>query len=944
MVGVGAPNNLQLLDLTPESVNLTDINGDYGKASPFHLLTDDLDTPEREGARPDEEISFFLVTGDGFGHARAKAPQVIDPDEAVDLVLEPRTQEFSEGIPFLVDIKVRPNGQTVGRVHAYVNFDPQSLQVLSIDTGDGTLETTLFSGFDNVAGTLDFGARSLIQAPSQDLVLATVAFNPINPVGSTSIGFNTTAPRQTSAIFLSVSVTRSLAGLDLLRLAQAETSLVEPGVVGPVLFEIGGDTEVDLSVSLAVVVQDLIKTTLDNDNTPTFQWNLPAVLPLSGIQTFEIATGDLTGPPFVDEDFLDFRSAAFDARCFDSGDVEINCDPLDTADSVQLTLLSPLADADYRIGVRIVDGDGNRGPVVQLPFTITLILIFPVTPPALISPAGGIFINDSTPLFDWDPPSQGNPITYQLRATSGDIETGPFDVNAEISDPTTDFQVQSGDFLTDAGYVWQVIVSGDINTASSIVETFTIDTTPPTQPGIPVRFISGDVEDNVSGRFEWTPSEDPPPNTGDASGVDSYTVEIRLVSNSALEAQGVVEHDTCDAVCTFVLLETIVLPGEYRITVEPRDNAGNVGSFSQLVFREGRLDVIQDLHLIDPVINIDGVDAANTPNPQFQWSPPPVLPDTGDLERGGIVRYEVAFTGDFILPFTSYDDQNFFLTECFDATGDRILDSGDRCTTAIDPDDEIRITVLVDIPDGTHKIQVRIITAGDTAGAPVPLPFIVDANAPLPPVSVAPEDQAILEFGEAEARSIDFQWTPSASDDVVLYLLQITSGDIQTGPYDVERTIRDRGATGDTVIMPIRGVFQWRVVAQDPVLNTGSSETRTFTVIDEIVDLRLVPDRDIMRHDTEFTVTIRVEPNGQPVDDVDAFLNYNTADLEVLGIAPGNGALDLVLVSDFDNVAGTVTFSATTIGDPPNGAFDLAQVFLRALKLGENDPLVKTPT
>ena len=374
VVGVGAPNNPQLLDLSPESVNVTDINGDYGKTSVFHLPADDLDTPIREGARTDEEISFFLITGDGLGHARTEPPQIIDPDRDVELVLAPRTQEFSEGIPFLVDIKVKPNGQPVTVVNAYLDFNPQFLQIDSIDTGDGTFEVVDLNSFDNVTGTADFSSRTNGPGVAEDFVLATITFIPTAPVGRTAIDFSTVFPRETTATFLGAAVVDSLSGLELLRLAQAETFLVEPGVLGPVVFEIGGDTEVDLSVSLVAVVRNLVRLTADNDNTPTFQWDLPAVPPQAGILTFEVATGDLGGPAFVDEDFRVFTGDAFEFTCFFEA-VDVGCGDPNVIDTVQLTLISPLADGDYRLGVRIVDGDGIPGPVVQLPFTITLILL-----------------------------------------------------------------------------------------------------------------------------------------------------------------------------------------------------------------------------------------------------------------------------------------------------------------------------------------------------------------------------------------------------------------------------------------------------------------------------------------------------------------------------------------------------------------------------------------
>ena len=96
---------------------------------------------------------------------------------------------------------------------------------------------------------------------------------------------------------------------------------------------------------------------------------------------------------------------------------------------------------------------------------------------------------------------------------------------------------------------------------------------------------------------------------------------------------------------------------------------------------------------------------------------------------------------------------------------------------------------------------------------------------PGPPVLVAPEDGALIRTG-----SVFFDWDPPLTGDVGTYLLQITSGDINTGPFQINRVIvhpntEFTGDLGDDV-------YRWRVIARDADVppNTATSDTRVFAV------------------------------------------------------------------------------------------------------------------
>ena len=77
-------------------------------------------------------------------------------------------------------------------------------------------------------------------------------------------------------------------------------------------------------------------------------------------------------------------------------------------------------------------------------------------------------------------------------------------------------------------------------------------------------------------------------------------------------------------------------------------------------------------------------------------------------------------------------------------------------------------------------------------------------------------------------RTVTFDWTPSTGD-VFDYKLQVTSGDFNTRPFDVDIPIL-HPITGDRVTLPGDGTYRWRVTARDEAFNAATSDTRTFTV------------------------------------------------------------------------------------------------------------------
>ena len=123
----------------------------------------------------------------------------------------------------------------------------------------------------------------------------------------------------------------------------------------------------------------------------------------------------------------------------------------------------------------------------------------PLTPPLLVSPANNVVVNTSIPPFAWEP-SVGDVVDYLLQVTSGDIVTGPYDIERVIAHPGTGHQVATP--LADAIYNWRVIARGAaLNTATSVVWSFTVATAPvtPTCHRLAATLVGTDGDDILIG-------------------------------------------------------------------------------------------------------------------------------------------------------------------------------------------------------------------------------------------------------------------------------------------------------------------------------------------------------------------------------------------------------------------------------------------------------------
>ena len=265
---------LLTLDLTARSNGSTDANGIYGQTKFFVVPAETAD----EG----QELLFFLVTEPGTGEATTQAPRVLDSGKTVGISLDPISPRFTQGKPFPVNIVINAGSQPVSRAAAYLNFDPTLLDVVSITPGP-TLTSVGASSVDNTQGTLAFVATG--GAATGDFTLAVVNFRSKGPVKETSVSFNTASPRKTgSEAPGGAAVLRSVAGVDLEDVVVRAVTEIETEVskrIGPVFFEAGGLTRVNLAIFGVPRNLDVKPDSPSNDPRPTFTWDSPGTSDLT---------------------------------------------------------------------------------------------------------------------------------------------------------------------------------------------------------------------------------------------------------------------------------------------------------------------------------------------------------------------------------------------------------------------------------------------------------------------------------------------------------------------------------------------------------------------------------------------------------------------------------------------------------------------------------------
>ena len=594
--------------------------------------------------------------------------------------------------------------------------------------------------------------------------------------------------------------------------------------------------------------------------------------------------------------------------------------------------------------------------------------------------AGDPPLNDPRPFFQWTAPITGNPDFYRLQVVNtGDPFQAPFVVNKKVEHtPGVDaYQTRPNSDLADGEYEWRVRVV-DLEGAgkSSREESFLLDTAAPLAPENLSRETTGD---NFTDSFTWIPSVDPA--TADkVAGVSFYEISIpgAPVPVSSADASTICG----DTLCEFPLNQ-LLTPGQYTVSVKAIDFATNIGAPANFGFQEGPKDVVQGLTQLPPLF---------VNEPLFQWNPPSELPD------GGIKTYQVRFFGPDIdnIAFTSFDDDRFEVA-CFDSDG-LLIATGANCTLAVAPDDDIRLTLLGPVPNGTHRIAVRWVDDFDEPGPSVSRQFIVESIVDLDlnllrngvisesdffiaaggsfklAVSVNLEDPNRPE-GPQPIDALDTYLNFDAGSLQVenierIFVGQIITADNAAGTIDFEPLSFDPPLNGNFVLAVVTFRSTEFADGADPQIispitfnNSGlrDSDVRFLgasvnrdtngaqvTILDPVVDFRLglqqADDNDPRFSDflpfgfarnEVFQVPIRVETNGQSVSSVDILLDFDPTRLEVLEIQSNNDDLDTLIQRRFNNDLGTVDFSAVALGEAPTNNFTPVVVTFRAIRASQ---------
>ncbi|MDM8562110.1 cohesin domain-containing protein [Candidatus Marithioploca araucensis] len=124
---------------------------------------------------------------------------VRDGGGTVTLRTAPIPSGLIAGTTFDVVVQVQANKQLAEGAAAYLNFDPEQLQVNHLTVGN-TFDFVLQNEFDNTQGHINFAAGVWDnEVPKGLFTLVTINMTVLQVGGEETLSFNTTAPRQTEA-------------------------------------------------------------------------------------------------------------------------------------------------------------------------------------------------------------------------------------------------------------------------------------------------------------------------------------------------------------------------------------------------------------------------------------------------------------------------------------------------------------------------------------------------------------------------------------------------------------------------------------------------------------------------------------------------------------------------------------------------------------------------
>ena len=445
----------------------------------------------------------------------------------------------------------------------------------------------------------------------------------------------------------------------------------------------------------------------------------------------------------------------------------------------QVLAINSLAQGGHQWRVIARDEAGNLQHYGVFSFTVDTVVPGAAT---LVSPADNALLNTDTPLFDWNSPG-GDVSGYRFQmVASGAAFTEPFfELDRVITGETSQFQVLAVDSLVEGGHQWRVI-SRDVagNTATSLTRTFTVDIA---APGAPVLIFPADIafiNDNTP-LFDW--------NAPLGEPVAQYSIQVVRSVNSFAEPFVI---NSGGITQTRFQTDGTLTDDTYSWRVIAFDAAQNPATSAPRTFTLDTQLPFPAPALVSPANRDTNVSVT----PLFEWTPSTPGP-------GGVV--------DYLLQVTRADT--------FNASLDIEEVIGHPTTNfPVQPVDALaeavyRWRVIArDASLNEAPSETNIFVVGD---APPP---------PSPPALVAPVDGALI-----RTSTVEFEWQPSIGL-VVEYLLQVTSGDIDAGPFQVEKVV-----PGDATLFTTAdlgdAVYRWRVIAKGLAGTLPSpSETRIFAV------------------------------------------------------------------------------------------------------------------
>jgi hypothetical protein len=108
--------------------------------------------------------------------------------QSADFINDPQSNNAKIGDVFSVTIQVAPTDTEVSVAEVHLNFDPNRLQVVSLTPAGSPLDNTIIpAAFDNIAGTIKYGAYTLSNYPNTTFDFLTIEFEAVGLTPGTQV-------------------------------------------------------------------------------------------------------------------------------------------------------------------------------------------------------------------------------------------------------------------------------------------------------------------------------------------------------------------------------------------------------------------------------------------------------------------------------------------------------------------------------------------------------------------------------------------------------------------------------------------------------------------------------------------------------------------------------------------------------------------------------------